>query len=170
MLKIIKNSNLKVLFLLLLINGMLNASYHSIYYMKNNNFSYLIENGKYVVYTKNPEFISYERNGFKLFLPYFLTNYNLEILRVGSIGYIHGYLSNKKNNYHPIIYKSYSDSDYLDYYKTDYKSNKKQLTYLLNGYVIPYTNSTSLVIEGENIPLYISNKLNKWFYFSLLIW
>lgn len=150
--------------LLILFSSVSFASFHTIYTLKNENYNYSIENNNYKVILKDIGFISNQKSGFKLYLPNFLKEYNLEILRVSSIGHIDGYLSNKISfNKEKILNVK---SHQLDYYYTDYSDNTyRQLDYVLNNKVIPYKNATSLVIEGYNLPSYVNKKLNKWIYF-----
>ena len=103
--------------------------------------------------------------GFKFFLPRFVKEYNLELLRVSSIGYVNGYLSNNEYiNKSNILNIGVAD---LTYYLTDYNEpNQRQLDYLIKDKIIPYSKSTSIIIEGHNIPPSVSNKLDKWFYFT----
>lgn len=126
-------------------------------------FKYTIENNKYKLFLKDPQYIKYKLEGFKLFLPKFTTDYELNLLRVNSIGKISGNLSINKNT--PNNNSIYSNN--LKYYLTDYrKKNKRQLDYLLKGKSIHYKDETSLVISGYNLPKKINTKLGKWVYFK----
>lgn len=141
------------------------AKFHDIYNIVNPSFNYHIEGNKYRVILKDTGYVSLRDNGFRFFLPKLVKDYNLELLRVSSIGYLDGYLS--KNKY--IDKKNILNIGFIDlnYYLTDYnEQNQRQLDYILNDKIIPYKKSTSLIIEGYNIPLSISNKLDKWLYFT----
>jgi len=162
---VLKASKRALLLLVLLCSSSF-AFYQEIYPKNKPEFSYFIEDNKYKVVLKGRNYISYVNNqGFKLYLPSYLSEYSLEILRFNSIGYINGVLSNRKQN-------SFNRSENitfnnLEYYITDYNhQNRKQLEHLLNKKVIPYKKSTSIVIEGYNIPKNIS--LNKELYFSFI--
>lgn len=156
----------RVVTLLLLFTSSLIASHNTIYNTHNPNFKYSLENGNYKVYLSNESSINYlVSDGFKLFLPNFVKEYNLDILRFNSIGKIDGYLSLDKNfNTTDIIDTMRND---IRYYTTDYKTKKqRQLSILLKNKVIPYDAETSISIEGYNIPKRINQKLNKWIYFT----
>lgn len=120
------------------------------------------KDGNYKVILKNQHYLNFvSSDGFSLFLPNYLKEYSLKIIRQNSIGEINGYLSIypylRKNR---IIKTNISD---LKYYETDYKSNYKALDKILKGFVIPYKNQVSLSFEGYNIPHF--KKLNKNLYF-----
>lgn len=141
------------------------ATYQSIYNVKNPKFYYQFEDNKYKVSMIDIGFISKEKEGFSLFLPNFITDYSLEILRVSSIGHINGFLSLNKNfNKENILkVKPYQ----LNYYITDFSEKElRQLTYILEGKIIPYNKATSIVIEGYSLPREINRKLKKWLYFK----
>ena len=131
---------------------------------KNSKFVYSLENGDYKVTLSGKSYINFvERKGFSLFLPKYIKEINLKLIRQNSIGEIDGYLSiYKQINKNKIINVNENN---LKYYFTDYKTNYKQLDYLLKGVVIPYKNRTALSFEAYNIPLNISSKLNKNLYF-----
>ena len=162
-----KNSIISRSILLLLVIFCINsyAKFHDIYNIVNPSFHYHVEGNKYRVILKDTGYVSLKDNGFRFFLPKLVKDYNLELLRVSSIGYLDGYLS--KNKYFDkknILNIGFVD---LNYYLTDYnEQNQRQLNYILNDKIIPYKKSTSLIIEGYNIPLSISNKLDKWLYFT----
>lgn len=156
----------RIFFLLIFLQTLAFCSFKSIYYFKNPELSYSIENGDYRVYIKEPRYISKDQNGFKFYLPNFTKSYNLEILRVGSIGYISGYLSKNSRFLAQNIIENINEND-LEYYTSNFSKKKKnQLSYLLNNKVIPYERFTSIIIEASNIPSSINTKLNKWIYFS----
>ena len=143
------------------------ASYHPIYDLENPQFEYALENGNYKVYLIEEESIDYNStNGFELFLPNFLKEYNLGVLRFNSIGTIDGILSTKQNELEPSKNIGF---DEMKYYLTDYATaNQRQLNYLLKNEKIPYFNKTSLAFQGYNIPKNIATNLNKWIFFSFL--
>ncbi|MFA9372765.1 MAG: tetratricopeptide repeat protein [Poseidonibacter sp.] len=156
----------RIFFLLIFLQTLAFCSFKSIYYFKNPELSYSIENGDYRVYIKEPRYISKDQNGFKFYLPNFTKSYNLEMLRVGSIGYISGYLSKNSRFLAQNIIENINEND-LEYYTSNFlKKKKNQLSYLLNNKVIPYERFTSIIIEASNIPSSINTKLNKWIYFS----
>jgi|GEM_PF-4767771 len=143
------------------------ASYHPIYDLENPQFEYTLENDNYKVYLTQEGLIDYNTaNGFELFLPNFLKEYNLGVLRFNSIGSIDGVLSIKKNET-----ESSKDIEFgeMKYYLTDYATtNQRQLDYLFKNEKIPYFNKTSLAIQGYNIPSHIGKDLNKSIFFSFL--
>lgn len=154
----------KFFFLLLFFYSSLFASYTSIYNVSNPNFFILIEDNKYKVHTKQKIISDYKiKDGFKLFIPNFVVEYNLGLLRFNSIGYISGYLSmNKNKNAFDNI-----DKNNIKYYLTDYdESNQRQLDFLLKHKTIPYENVKSIAIQGFNIPKEINKNLNRWLYFT----
>lgn len=156
----------RVFFLLLFFCSFSFASYKSIYDIQNPQFNYSIENNNYKVYMSQEGVINYKkRTGFKLFLPNFVKEYNLGVLRFNSIGRIDGYLSISKeiNPYNIIDVQGYD----IRYYLTDYaKKDERQLDFLLSGKIIPYIDKTSLAFQGYNIPTKINTHLNKWLYFT----
>lgn len=143
------------------------ASYHPIYDVENPEFEYAIENGDYKVYLTQEGSIDYNNiSGFELFLPNFLKEYNLGVLRFNSIGSIDGVLSIKEND---TLSTNKIAIDDIRYYLTDYSTvNQRQLDYLLKNEKIPYLNKTSLAFQGYNIPNNISKNLNKSIFFSFL--
>jgi hypothetical protein len=153
--------------LLIFLTSTLFASYHPIYDIENPQFEYTFENGNYKVYLLEEGSIDYNSvNGFELFLPNFLKEYNLGVLRFNSIGSIDGVLSTKKNEI-----ESSKDIEFgeMKYYLTDYgTTNQRQLDYLFKNEKIPYLNKTSLAIQGYNIPSHIGKNLNKSIFFSFL--
>jgi tetratricopeptide (TPR) repeat protein len=156
----------RIIFLLLFFCSFSFASYKSIYNIENPEFKYSIEGNNYKVYMSEEGIIDYKkRTGFKLFLPNFVKEYNLGVLRFNSIGRIDGYLSMSKNiNPYQIIDVQGFD---IKYYFTDYsKKSQRQLDFLLQGKIIPYIDQTSLAFQGYNISSKISTKLNKWVYFT----
>ena len=162
-----KNSIISRSILLLLITLCINsyAKFHDIYNVINPSFHYYVEGDEYKVILKNTGYVSLQNNGFRFYLPKLVKDYNLELLRVSSIGHLDGYLSNNKYiNKKNVLNVSLVD---LNYYLTDYnETNQRQLDYVMNDKIIPYKSVTSIVIEGHNIPLSISNNLDKWLYFN----
>ncbi len=161
----------RIFLLLILFASTLFGRYTNIYDLENPQFEYTIENGNYKVYLLEEGSINYRNgDGFKLFLPNFVTEYNLGVLRLNSIGSINGILSLKDNTTPSISQLSQNiDSSNIGYYLTDYATpNQRQLHYLLKNEKIPYINTTSIAFQGFNIPKSISNHLNKWVFFSFL--
>lgn len=130
---------------------LLASNYFSIYNVKKSTFAFYIEKDNYKVVLLNApkiDYLSYE--GFKLFLPNYLKSFSLKILRYNSVGYINGYLSNGPY-FNPKQVISNNPSE-LKYYFTDYRTDNKELDYILNGKIILYPNVTSLAIEAYHIP------------------
>ena len=134
----------------------------------NSKFIYSLENGDYKVTLSGNSYINFvESKGFSLFLPKYIKEVNLKLIRQNSIGEIDGYLSiHKQINRDKIINVNENN---LKYYFTDYKTDYKQLDYLLKGAVIPYKNKTALSFEAYNIPLNISSKLKKIYILYFII-
>lgn len=153
--------------LLIFLATFTNASiYESIYNINEPKVKYQIENNNYKVLLSNENMIDYqETKGFKLYLPNFLKEYNLALLRFNSIGEINGHLSiNKNYKENHIFYPKKNDLQYL---LTNYKTkNQRQLTYLLNKKTINFTKQTDLSLEAYSIPKNVNQKLNKWIYFT----
>lgn len=151
--------------MLCLVSTFLYAKYKPIYNFEDSNFSYNIVDGKYKVILSDIDTISKSAYGFKLFLPIFIEDFSLEVLRVGSIGNFSGLLFKNFKRANILNVNSYD----LKYYVTDYKQkNLRQLDYLLRNKVIPYKKMTSMVLEAYNIPKRVSKKLDKWIYFKFL--
>ena len=156
----------RVTLLLFLLSSSLFASYTSIYNIKQPFFRFSLEDGNYKVRLYNEKTIDYlKKDGFKLYLPNYVKEYNLAILRFNSIGHINGYLSlHKEFNRKNILT---IDKNQINYFTTDYATkNLRQLRSLFQGAVIPYKNFTSLAIEGYNLSPYIKAHLNRWLYFK----
>jgi hypothetical protein len=157
---------LRIILLLFFFYSFSFASYKEIYNIESPNLKYAIENGNYKVYMSEEGVIDYKkRDGFRLFLPDFVKEYNLGVLRFNSIGRIDGYLSMSKiiNPYKVIDI----EGDDIRYCFTDYaKEGERQLDFLLNGYILHYTEKTSFAFQGYNIPTKINTNLNKWVYFT----
>ena len=153
--------------LLIFLTTFLNASsYESIYNINEAKVKYQLENNNYKVLLSNENMIDYQSSdGFKLYLPNFVKEYNLALLRFNSIGEINGHLSNSKNfRRNHIIYPQANDLQYLI---TNYKNkNQRQLSYLLNKKTINFSKQTDLSFEAYSIPKSVNYKLNKWFYFT----
>ena len=155
----------RAILLLCLLSTFLYSKYKPIYNFEDSNFSYNIVDGKYKVILSDVDTISKNAYGFKLYLPVFLEDFSLEILRVGSIGNFSGLLFKNFKRANILTVNSYD----LKYYVTNYKQkNLRQLDYLLEDKVIPYKKMTSMVLEAYSIPKKISRKLDKWIYFKLL--
>jgi len=138
-------------------------SFSELFHYNMKNFDVIETQKSYKLILKNQHYFDYSKNGFKFFLPKFTTEFNLNILRFNSTGFISGYLSiNKKFsnvlNVSPIN---------LKYYMTNYKSFQRQLDFLLKNYTIPYKKVTSISMEGYNIPPKIYQNLNKFIYFKI---
>lgn len=153
--------------LLILLTLSLNAKvFEPIYNINEPQVKYYLENNNYKVLVSSENIIDYQSNdGFKLFLPNFVKEYNLALLRFNSIGEISGHLSKNINfNNNHILYPKQNDLQYLI---TNYSNKKqRQLQYLLNNKTIKYTNQTDLSFEAYSIPKSINQKLNKWIYFT----
>jgi hypothetical protein len=157
---------LRVILFLFFLYSFSFASYKEIYSIENPNLKYAIEDNNYKVYMSEEGVIDYKNTtGFKLFLPNFVKEYNLGVLRFNSIGRIDGYLSMSK-----IINPSKVieiEGDDIKYCFTDYaKEGERQLDFLLNGYILHYTEKTSFAFQGYNIPTRVNTRLNKWVYFT----
>lgn len=160
------NASRRIIFLLALFFNFSFAAFQEVNDLKSSSISYDFEKGNYKIYLKDSLQVSYkDSRGFKFFLPDFTRDFRVEMLRVGSIGKIDGYLSLKKNfSKKNILNITQND---LDYFITDYKyKSRRQLAHLLDEKVIPYKNRTSLVLEGYDFPTSFSNRLNKWLYFK----
>jgi len=138
-------------------------SFPELFHYNIKNFDIIETNNSYRLILKQQDYFNYSEDGFKFFLPKFTKEFSLKILRFNSTGFISGYLS-MDNKFSKVLNVSPAD---LKYYMTDYKSNERQLDYLLNGYTIPYHRVTSISIEGYNIPPKIYQKLNKFVYFKI---
>lgn len=153
--------------LLILLTLSLNAKvFEPIYNINEPQVKYYLENNNYKVLVSSENIIDYQSNdGFKLFLPNFVKEYNLALLRFNSIGEISGHLSKNINfNNNHILYPKQNDLQYLI---TNYSNKKqRQLQYLLNNKTIKYTNQTDLSFEAYSIPKSVNQKLNKWIYFT----
>lgn len=158
--------NRRIFLLLVVFSSYAFASFNSIYNIENPKFRYSLSGHNYKVYLSYKGSIDYKKSqGFKLFLPNFIKEYNLGMLRFNSIGYINGYLSlNKEFSRRDILDVSSSD---IEYYTTNYyRKRERQLDFLFKNKVIPYERQTSLAIYGTNIPTRINKHLNKWLYFT----
>lgn len=155
--------SIKIFLVLLFISTNLNAYFHTILDEENLNVFYSFEKGNYKIHLKDSKYISYEKSeGFSFYLPYFVKDFRIEILRVNSKGEINGTLSKSPGINITTLIKPSLDN--LDYFITNESNNKNQLKYLLNGTNIYYDNRTSLVFEGYNIN---SNKyLNRKYFFT----
>ncbi len=157
----------RVVLLLCLFSTFLFAKYQAIYNFEDSEFVYHEIDGKYKVVLTTNDYISKNAYGFKLFIPVFIEDFSLEMLRVGSIGHFSGLL---------FVNRDFKEKDILNvnsydinYFLTDYKQKDlRQLDYLLQHKVIPYKKKTSLVLEAYNLPKRVSKKLDKWIYFKFL--
>ncbi len=159
-----KNNLLSRSFLLLLIffSTFLNASYYPIYKKSNPQFEYAVQNGNYILTLTGQRNINYHLyDGFKFYIPNMTKEFSLQVLRFNSVGYIDGYLSMTPAKRNVVS----ANPNNLKYYFTDYKTNFRQLEYLLNNKTMLYPRVTSIAIEAYNIPK--KKKLNRYFYFTI---